>query len=97
MSPLIGNYVVPLPPDFLFLLMDQGGLYNLVVGPLTLDRLDGGSFVDFTERFDLRIDGIESSPKLQMRLRGTSEAIKQAAGYLYTRQKVTSTGIPERS
>ena len=69
--------------------MDQGELCGLVVDPLSLDRLDGGSFTEFTERFDVRIDGIESSPKLQMRLRGTREAINQAAEYLYARQKVT--------
>lgn len=69
--------------------MDQGELYDLAVDALSLDRLDGGSFIDFTERFDVRIDGIESSPKLQMRLRGADEAINQAAAYLYARQKVT--------
>jgi len=79
--------------------MDQGGVYNLVADPLSLGRLDGAGFGDFTERFDVRIDGIESSPKLQMRLRGTSEAIEQAAGYLNTRQKVApgATGILGRS
>jgi len=77
--------------------MGQGELYNLVVGPLLLDRLDGSGFVDLTERFNVRIDGIESSPKLQMRLRGTREAIEQAAQYLYARQKVTSAGISGRS
>lgn len=76
--------------------MDQGGLYNLVVDPLSLALLDDG-FVDFSERFDVRIEGIESNPKLQMRLRGTSEAIKQAARYLYARQEVTFAGILGRS
>ncbi len=69
--------------------MDQGELCNLVVDPLSLNHLDRSGFLDFTERFDVRIDGIESSPKLQMRLRGAREAIKQAAGYLYARQKAT--------
>lgn len=67
--------------------MDQGEPYNSVVDPLSLDHLDKNGFLDFTERFDVRIHGIESSPKLQMRLRGTREAIKQAAEYLYARQK----------
>jgi hypothetical protein len=73
------------------------GFYSLVVDPLLFDRLDGSGFVDFTERFGVRIDGIESSPKLQMRLRGTHEAIKQAARYLYARQKVAFAGISVRS
>lgn len=77
--------------------MDQGQLYNLVVDPLSLDCLDGSSLLDLTERFDVRIDGIESGPKLRMRLRGTREAIQQAAQYLQARQKVHFVGIPRRS
>ena len=77
--------------------MDQSELYNLGVDPLSLDRLDGSGLVDFTERFDVRIDGIESDPKLQMRLRGTHGAIQQAAQYLHAQQKVPFAEIPGRS
>ena len=49
--------------------------------------------VEFTERFDVRIDGIESDPKLQMRLCGTREAIQQTARYLHAQQKVTCAEI----
>lgn len=77
--------------------MDQGQLYNLVVYPLSLGCLDGSSLLNFTERFDVRIDGIESSPKLQIRLRGTHDAIQQAAQYLQARQKVPFASIPRGS
>ena len=35
---MIDRFVVPLRPDFLFLFMRQGELFNLVVDPLSLDR-----------------------------------------------------------
>lgn len=95
--PLADCLVVPLQPAFLFLLMDQGQLYNFVVGPLSLDCLDGSSLLNFTELFDVRIDGIESGSKTQMRLRGTQEAIQQAAQYLEAKQKVSFAGFPRRS